>query len=71
MGNRSIFEVGHEVATLQDVVETFKQGEEIVHFLLLCTVGVEMWDSFSTGAKRELLAGLPGDTKAALGLDAA
>lgn len=56
-------------ATLGIVVDTFKECEEIVHRLFLCTVGRELWDAFSSTAKRHLIAGLSGTVKAAFRLD--
>jgi hypothetical protein len=58
-------------ATLDIVVANFGECDEIVHRLFLCTVGRELWDGFSSSAKKSLTAGLPGSTKAALGLDSA
>jgi hypothetical protein len=58
-------------ATQDLAIELFVQGVEVVHRLLLCTVGQTLWDRFSTTAKKQLLAGLPGDQKSALGLDSA
>lgn len=69
--HKSLADIKHEHANLLAVVETFKEGEEIVHHLFLCTVGVELWDAFSPSAKRQLIAGLPGTTKTKLGLDSA
>ena len=69
--HKSIAEIRHEEANLQVVVEAFKEAEELVHHLLLCTVGVELWDSFSTTAKRKLISGISGKTKTTLRLDSA
>lgn len=69
--HRSVSEIAPDGKSMEEVVETFREGEEIVHHLLLCTVGVEMWDAFSSAAKKELLAGIPGSKRAALGLDSA
>lgn len=69
--HQSLADIKHVESNLQAVVETFQEGEEIVHHLFLCTVGVELWDAFSTSAKRRLIAGLPGKTKTTLGLDSA
>lgn len=52
-------------------INLFTEGVELVNKLLLCTVGLLLWDRFSTTAKKQLLSGLSGDQKKALGLDAA
>jgi hypothetical protein len=52
-------------------VTTFAEGVELIHRLLLCTVAQVLWRDFSRTAKRQLLSGLPGDVKAAIGLDTA
>lgn len=49
----------------------FKQGEEIVNRLLLCTVAHDLWADFDTRAKKAFLAGLSGEMKDALQLDPA
>lgn len=67
----SLAEVKHDIGTLSIVLEKFEQGEELLHLLYLLTSGRELWDSFSPGAKKALIAGLPGDIRAALGLDKA
>jgi len=69
--HKSIAEIKHKDENLQAVVNAFKEAEELVHNLLLCTVGVELWDSFSTTAKRQLISGLPGKTKDTLKLNSA
>jgi len=68
---KSLAETKHREELLADVVEKFCEGEEIVHQLFLCTVGRELWNGFSTTSKRKLIKGIPGETKAALGLDSA
>ena len=69
--HKSLSEISHKTTTLDLVVKTFCDGEEIVHLLFLCTKGHELWDYFSTSAKQKLMHGLPGDIKTTLGLDAA
>jgi hypothetical protein len=64
-------DVRHIPITLNAVVETFQEGEEIVHRLFLCTAGRTLWDGFSSGAKRELLRGHSGDMKTLFGLETA
>jgi hypothetical protein len=56
-------------ALQEEVVKSFLEGEAIIHDLLLCTVGQELWNDFASSAKRALLAGLRGDVKIGLGLD--
>jgi hypothetical protein len=50
-----------------------KLGEAIAiaDGLLFCTITEDMWTSFSVGAKRTLVRGMPGPTKVALGLSVA
>ncbi len=58
--------------TTQDlVINAFVEGEEIVHRFLLCSVGQDLWDRFSSSAKNNLLKGLSGEDKKILKLDAA
>ncbi len=67
----SLSEIECIKSTLDTAVSTFCGGEKLVHQLFLCTVGRELWNSFSTPSKKLLLAGLHGDVKAALRLDSA
>ena len=69
--HKSISETKHVMTNLEAAVAQFQQAEGIVHHLFLCTVGVELWDTFSPEAKSKLIAGIPGKTKATLGLEAA
>jgi hypothetical protein len=69
--HKSIAEIS-PIKTAQALVHSeFKEGEEVLHRLLLCTVGKSLWDAFSSSAKKELLKGLSGELKAELGLDPA
>lgn len=57
---------------IQDLaIVEYCSGIELVHHLFLCTVGRELWSTFSTPAKVALLHGISGDIKAALKLDSA
>jgi hypothetical protein len=58
-------------STQDTVIDSFTDGVEIIHFFLLCTAGRQLWQVFSTQAKRQLLKGLPGDIRKALELDLA
>jgi hypothetical protein len=58
-------------ATQDLAVNAFVEGEAIVHRFLLCTVARDLWDSFSSQGKKQLLAGLHGEAKKALQLDSA
>jgi hypothetical protein len=69
--NVSLADIRHMNSTLEIVVRAFVEGVEIIHRLFLCTTGRELWDNFSSPAKKKLLSGLPGDLKEALKLDAA
>lgn len=51
------------------VVDAFCDAEELVHKLFLCTVGREMWEYFSSSAKKSLLAGMSGEIRKEFGLD--
>jgi hypothetical protein len=68
---KSLAETSHNETVLPVVVKSFVEGEELVHQLFLCTVGRELWNGFSSDSKRVLIAGLSGETKATLCLDAA
>ena len=65
----SLAKTQHVKETLSSVVETFAEGIEIIHNLFLCTVGGELWNDFSSDAKRELIKGISVDKKKILGLD--
>jgi len=67
----SLAKTQHVKNTLSSVVETFAEGVEIVHDLFLCTIGSELWNDFSSEAKRYLIKGISGDNKTILGLDTA
>jgi hypothetical protein len=69
--HRSLEEIGPIDQTKEMVLSKFKEGEEILHRLFLCTVGKTFWDRFSSTAKAELLRGLPGSLRIALKLDKA
>jgi hypothetical protein len=69
--HKSLAEIKYVKATLDLVVETYCEGEELIHHLFLCTVGRLLWEFFTPSAKRLLAAGLHGDVKAALGIDSA
>jgi hypothetical protein len=58
-------------ATQKIVTDAFVEGEDTIHRLFLCTVGRLFWDNISSAAKKQLVSGLPGETKTALGLDSA
>jgi hypothetical protein len=71
MRHRAVAELKHDATILPTVVKTFLDGEAIVHDFLLCTLGRELWSSFSSASKKKLLVGLSLDAKGALGLDEA
>lgn len=68
--HKSVAEIKPIKATQDLAISTFAEGGDIVHRFFLCTVGQQLWDFFSQ-AKKHLLAGLHGDEKKALKLDAA
>ena len=53
------------------LINLFVEGVELINKLLLSTVGLLLWDKISATAKKQLLSGLSGEQKKALGLDAA
>lgn len=60
------------IKVTQDLaVKAFVESVWLVHRLFLCTVGKQLWDSFTPSAKKELLAGLHGNIKKSLHLDSA
>ena len=69
--HKSLAEIKYVKATLDLVVTTYCEGEELIHHLFLCTVGRLQWEFFTPSAKKLLAAGLHGELKAALGIDSA
>ncbi|WP_024576157.1 MULTISPECIES: hypothetical protein [unclassified Afipia] len=69
--HKSLSEIAPIKTTQQLVLMKFREGEEIVHRLLLCTAGKQMWDTFSPPAKQKLLHGLSGKLRTTLALDLA
>jgi hypothetical protein len=63
-------EIGFNPETHCLAAGTFLSGEELVHQILLCTAGKQLWTSFSPDAKTVLVKGLAGEKRAGLGLDA-
>ncbi len=57
--------------TLAIVADQMKSAEQLLHELLLLTVGRELWDKFSSPSKKTLLSGVAGEIKTALKLDKA
>ena len=69
--NRTLGDI-KPVETIQKLaIDEFTICVDIVHRLFLCTTGRELWDNFTTTAKKSLIVGLPGDVKALLRLDSA
>lgn len=69
--HKSVADIKPIKATQDLAIETFVEGVDIIHRFYLCTAGRYLWDSFSSDAKKRLLAGLHGDEKKILKLDAA
>ncbi len=69
--HKSVAEISPSKETQDLVIAKFKEGVEIINRFFLCTVAQQLWDNFSPASKKHLLAGLPGDMKIALSLDAA
>jgi hypothetical protein len=68
--HKAVGEIKPIKKTQDFAINAFVEGEDIVHRFFLCTAGTQLWDMFSSPAKKELLAGLHGDDKKALQLDA-
>lgn len=69
--HKSVAEIKPIKATQDLAVATFAEGGDIINRFLLCTVAQQLWDAFSSSAKKQLLSGLHGDEKKILKLDAA
>jgi hypothetical protein len=69
--HKSVAEIKPIKKTQDLAIQTFVEGVDIVHRIFLCTAAQQLWDSFSSDAKKKLLAGLHGDDKKILKLDAA
>jgi hypothetical protein len=69
--HKSVADIKPIKATQDLAIQTFVEGVDIVHRFFLCTAGRQLWDSFSSDAKKQLLAGLHGDEKKILKLDTA
>jgi hypothetical protein len=69
--HKSVAEIKHIKGTQDLAVQAFVESVELVHRLFLCTVGKQLWDAFTPSAKKQLLAGLHGNIKKSLRLDAA
>lgn len=59
----------YEPAVLVVAQHAFTEGVEVIHFLLLLTVGSELWDRFHHSAKKALLKGVTTAQRTLLGLD--
>lgn len=69
--HNSVADIKPIKVTQDAAIETFVEGVDIVHRFFLCTAGRDLWDSFASDAKKQLLAGLHGDEKKILKLDSA
>jgi len=68
---RSIAEIDIDPATLAHTLDQFERCVTLVDMMLKICVAPDVWDRFSTTAKRQLLKGMPGEHKALLQLDSA
>lgn len=68
ISHTSLSNVAHDDAVLFQAIQMLEEGEYLVHALFLCTVAQDLWSDFAVPVKKELLKGLTGDQKAALGL---
>jgi hypothetical protein len=69
--HKSVAEIKPIKATQDLAISTFAEGADIVRRIFLCTAGRQLWDGFSSEAKKQLLANLHGDEKKSLNLDSA
>ncbi len=68
VGHTSLAQIAHDEPVLRQAIDMLEEGEYLVHALFLCTIAQELWGDFTLPAKKELLKGLTGDVKTALGL---
>lgn len=61
-------EISFKNSVCKDVVSTFEESEQLVHWLLLCTINKKLWYKFNRSAKVKLLKGLSQDVKQVLEL---
>lgn len=66
--HKQLSDITFNESVCNDVIATFEEGEQLIHWFLLCTIDTTRWYMFSKLAKDQLLKGLPKDTKLALGL---
>ena len=62
--HKSVADIKPIKVTQDSAIETFIEGVDIVHRVFLAA-GRDLWDSFASDAKKQLLAGLHGDEKIA------
>jgi hypothetical protein len=67
----AISEIEHVGEMQKLALENFIKVEDVIYRLFLCTVGLQLWDNFSTASKKFLLKNLSGELKTFAGLDAA
>jgi hypothetical protein len=61
----------HNASNLEQALVMFETADRIIHRLWLVTVARDLWDDFTKEARKELLHGLKGAEKKALGLSIA
>lgn len=66
--HRSIGQIAPVPEMAAEVAEEMTEGVALINELLLFSAAQELWGDFVPQARRELLAGLPGDLKVALRL---
>ncbi|MDH7452841.1 hypothetical protein QF205_07060 [Luteimonas composti] len=64
-------DVKHNESLLEIVVTHFETAVKIVSDLFLCVLAQEIWAFIDSGAKKELISGMPGHAKSTLKLDMA
>ncbi|MCC4608650.1 hypothetical protein LL967_12300 [Xanthomonas campestris pv. zinniae] len=66
-----VSEFVHDKKIVEEVVKHFEEGTLIIQDLFLCSLAQEMWQNFSTTAKKFITAGMSGERKTTLKIDSA
>lgn len=67
----SISSIKHDAEIQSELIQSYEECICIIDALFFCTVGKELWATFSTPTKSALIHGLSGELKVALGVDSA
>lgn len=63
--------LAHDDPSLEQALRMFETAAQIIHKLWLVTIARDLWDDFAMEARKELLRGMTGAAKKALGLSIA